>query len=111
MDRIEAYKNWVANLIDKYAGYQPINLNVDRQSIIDHAHGHYQLMSVGWKDNERIHNCVIHIDIINDKVWIQQDRTDVGVAEELVELGVPKEDIVLAFYPPYKRPYTGFGVN
>lgn len=111
MDRVEVYKAQVANLIQKYASYKPVNLAVDRQPIVDHVNGHYQLMSVGWKDNERIHNCVIHIDIIHDKIWIQQDTTDVGIAEELVELGIPKEDIVLAFYPPYKRPYTGFAVN
>jgi hypothetical protein len=29
----------------------------------------------------------------------------------LLARGVPKEDIVLAFHPPYKRPYTGFAVN
>jgi hypothetical protein len=33
------------------------------------------------------------------------------MANELVELGVPKEDIILAFHAPYKRPYTGFGVG
>ncbi|HFA48964.1 MAG TPA: XisI protein, partial [Bacteroidetes bacterium] len=26
----------------------------------------------------------------------------------LMEKGVPKEDIVLAFQSPFKRPYTGF---
>lgn len=36
--------------------------------------------------------------------------TDVDLAQELVELGVAKEDIVLGLQPPYKRPYTGFGV-
>jgi hypothetical protein len=44
-------------------------------------------------------------------VWIQHDATDVGIANELLARGVPKEDIVLAFHPPYKRPYTGFAVN
>jgi hypothetical protein len=33
-----------------------------------------------------------------------------GVANELVDLGVPKEDIVLAYQPPYKRAYTTFAV-
>lgn len=37
--------------------------------------------------------------------------TEVGVANELVELGVPKEDIVLAYHAPYQRKYTGFAVN
>jgi hypothetical protein len=33
------------------------------------------------------------------------------MANELVALGVPKEDIVLAFHAPYKRQYTGFAVG
>lgn len=111
MDRVEKYKNYVVDLISKYANYKPVNVDVDRQLIVDHEHGHYQLMSVGWKGKERIHNCVIHIDIANNKIWIQQDATDAGITDELLALGVPKEDIVLAFHPPYKRPYTGFAVN
>jgi hypothetical protein len=73
---------------------------------------HYQIIRTGWRDEEhRVYGCLMHIDIKNGKIWIQRDGTEVGTANELVEMGVPKEDIVLAFYPPYKRPYTGFGVN
>jgi len=36
--------------------------------------------------------------------------TEADLAQELVELGVPKEDIVLGLQPLYKRPYTGYGV-
>jgi len=25
-------------------------------------------------------------------------------------MGVPKEDIILGLHPPYKRPYTDYGV-
>ncbi|MGB3403955.1 MAG: element excision factor XisI family protein [Microcoleaceae cyanobacterium] len=32
------------------------------------------------------------------------------MGEELVLMGVPKEDIILGLHPPYKRPYTGYGV-
>jgi len=49
-------------------------------------------------------------DIREDKIWIQEDRTEAGVASELAEMGVPKDAIVLAFHAPYKRPYTGFAV-
>ena len=49
-------------------------------------------------------------DIRADKLWIQEDQTEAGLASELVEMGVPKEAIVLAFHAPYKRPYTGFAV-
>lgn len=39
-----------------------------------------------------------------------QNTTDIEVGEELVLMGVPKEDIILGLHPPYKRPYTGYGV-
>ena len=45
----------------------------------------------------------MHLDIIDGKIWIQHDGTEIGVANELVEMGVPKEDIVLAYHPLYKR--------
>ena len=44
---------------------------------------------------EGIYGPVLHLDIIDNKIWIQQDGTEVGIANELVELGVPKQDIIL----------------
>ncbi|NEO03241.1 MAG: XisI protein, partial [Moorea sp. SIO3I7] len=29
---------------------------------------------------------------------------------DLVEMGIPKDDIILGLHPSYKRPYTGYGV-
>ena len=62
------------------------------------------------RTHKRIHGNLLHIDIKNGKIWIQHDGIEEGIAKELLEMGVPKEDIVLAFYPPYKRPHTGFAV-
>lgn len=53
---------------------------------------------------------MIHIEIIDGKVWIQRDWTEEVVAGELVEAGIPKIDIVLGFKPPEIRPYTEFAV-
>ncbi|WP_416212683.1 element excision factor XisI family protein [Nostoc sp. DedQUE04] len=36
--------------------------------------------------------------------------TEMRVAQELVERGVPKDDIVLGFQSPEMREYTGYGV-
>lgn len=66
-------------------------------------------MRVGWKDSERTHQCVLHIDIKSDgKIWIQEDWTEVGIANELAKAGVPKSEIVLGFYAPYRRGDTEF---
>ncbi|HEW98574.1 MAG: hypothetical protein DRR16_07615 [Candidatus Parabeggiatoa sp. nov. 3] len=53
---------------------------------------------------------MIHVDIIEDKIWIQYDGTEEWIATDLVENGVPPETIVLGFRPPEVRPYTGFAV-
>jgi XisI protein len=57
-----------------------------------------------------VYHCFIHFDIQDDKIWIQRNMTEADLAQELLDLDVPKEDIVLGLHPPYKRPYTGYGV-
>ena len=54
---------------------------------------------------------LVHLDIIDGKFWIQFDGTNRPVADELVAVGVPKEDIVLAEKPADVRPLTGYGVG
>jgi len=53
----------------------------------------------------------MHLDIKKDKIWIQQNTTEVDLAEELIETGVPKQDIVIGFHTPKMRQLTGFGVE
>ena len=79
-------------------------------SFFDTTRDHYQLMSVGWNHLNRIYHTVLHFDIKDGKVWLQQNTTDSDVGQELIDLGVPREDIVLGLHPPYKRPYTDYGV-
>lgn len=112
MDRVSDYRTYVTDLINYYASIKPANGDFDMQAVTDRDHDHYQVMIVGWdRNNKRVHDCIIHIDIKDNKLWIQENTTDVDIANKLVERGVPKDDIVLAFHPPYKRPYTGFAVN
>ncbi len=67
-------------------------------------------MAKGWHDPRRIHGCLIHIDIINGKVWVQRDGTEHGIATELVAAGIPKDHIVLGFHPPEVRQHTEYAV-
>jgi hypothetical protein len=67
-------------------------------------------MNVGWEHFTRIYQTIIHIDIKDGKIWLQQNLTEQNPAEELVAMGVPREDIILGLQPPYKRQYTDYGV-
>ncbi len=111
MDRVEQYRTLVEQTMNKYARYKRADENVEVQLVLDKEHDHYRLSNVGWIDQKRIRWDTLHIDIKNGKIWIQHDGTERGIANDLVELGVPKQDIVLAFQAPYKRKYTDFAEN
>jgi hypothetical protein len=46
-----------------------------------------------------------------DKVWIQHDGTEEGIANDLVAEGIPKSHIILGFKSPEVRKYTKFAVS
>lgn len=109
MERLN-YRDLVKQLLTQYLSYQSSEDSIEMEAVFDEERGRYLLLHVGWQDEERIHGCPIHIDIKDDKIWVQRDFTEAGLAEELVELGVPKNDIVLAFRSPFVRQFTGFAV-
>jgi len=111
MANIEVYREYVQAILKKYESYQSENDPIASQIIFDTERDHYQLVHVGWRDWRRYYGCVVHIDIQDGKIWIQHDGTEIGVANELVDLGVPKQDIVLAFHAPYKRKFTDFAIG
>jgi hypothetical protein len=78
--------------------------------IIDPERNHYEVIHVGWDGVRRMHGCLVHIDIIDEKVWMQYDGTSSPVADVLLAAGMPREAIVLGFQPPELRQYTGFAV-
>ena len=110
MAGVDEYRTYVQELMHRYSSYKE-DKEVETQLIFDTERDHYQLLYTGWREEQRVYGCVMHMDIKNGKIWIQYDGTDFDLANELVAMGVPKKDIVLAFHPPYKRPYTEFGVN
>lgn len=110
MDKIEEYREIVKKIIYDYAQYKPSHGQIETEVIIDTQNGHYELMHIGWDGTRRVHGSVIHIDIIDDKVWIQYDGTSRPVADELVTAGIPKESIVLGFFPADERIYTEYAV-
>lgn len=110
-DKLTTYREQIEDILREYASHAYAHGDVQREVVIDPAHDHYELISVGWIGAERVHGCVLHVDIKNGKIWIQLDGTEEGVANRLVEAGVPKEDIVLGFHSPFKRQFTGFAVE
>ncbi len=101
MDKVTQYRQAIKALIERHAAFKPRGEEVERQTLFDTEHDHYQLLNVGWSKTRRIYHCVMHFDLKNDKVWIQHNSTEIELDEELIELGVAREDIVIGFIPAY----------
>ena len=80
------------------------------QIIFDDERGHYLVGEVGWDGTNRIDSIYIHIDLIGDKVWLQRNRTEIRIAEELAAAGIPRDHIVLGFKPQSVRQDTDYAV-
>jgi len=111
MTKVEGYRQLVQELLQTYSEIKASNEEVEAEAIFDPMRDRYQVVHVGWSNKRRVYGCILHLDIKNEKIWIQHDGTEGGIANELVERGVPKEDIVLAFQSPFKRQFTEFAVE
>ncbi|PZU91796.1 MAG: XisI protein [Pseudanabaena sp.] len=110
MDTITQYRQHIKTILSEHARLVWDN-RIKAETIFDTEQDRYQLIYIGWRNSKRVYGVVLHLDIIDNKIWIQQDGTEIGIANTLVELGVPKENIVLAFDPPNLRQYTDFAVS
>jgi len=110
MEKVKQYQQYILQVLQAYAALKPANIpDLENLVLTDEIRGQYQLVRVGWNGSKRVYHIVFHIEIKeNGKIWIQQDWTEQGVANELVEMGVPKSDIVLAYHAPSKRTAYGF---
>jgi len=111
MDTRSTYQSIIERVLNEYAQTPYAYGDVIRQTVFDRDGGHYLLMIVGRDGIRRVHGCLIHIDLVGEKIWIQRDGTEQGIANDLLAADVPKEQIVLAFRSLAMRQYTDFAVT
>lgn len=112
MDKVILYRQYIQELLTERAKLRCESDPIESETIFDTLSDRYQLVNVGWKDaSTRIYGCVLHVDIKDGKIWVQHDGTEDAIADQLVALGVPKQDIVLAYHAPHVRQYTEFAVG
>jgi hypothetical protein len=44
---------------------------MEEQLILDTERDHYQILTIGWEGTQRVYHPVFHLDIKNDKIWVQ----------------------------------------
>ena len=110
MDKMTNYQELIKRILTKHVNNFASQPEEAVQSFLvtDDAHGHYIWLDLGWTPEERVNRPIAQVRLSNGKIWIEEDYTEHGIAEELLDAGVPHEDIVLAFHAPELRQYTDF---
>ena len=97
MDKIKNYESAILSILSEYAKFRYSNIEAENQLVADKENYRYQLVTIGWDKGKFVHGCPMHFDIINGKIWIQQNMTEWDVGEMLAQRGVSKSDIVIGF--------------
>ena len=112
MDKLDLYCQLIQQSLEGRAKLRSKDDPVESQTIFARQSDPYLLINVGWKNsNTRIYGCVLHVDIRNGKIWVQHDGTENAIADQLVTLGVTKQDIILAYHALYVRQYTEYALG
>ena len=108
MDPLNDDRAIIRRILRPYADIRYAHGDIHNEVVFDDENARYLVMSHGRMGKKRVHGCLIHVEIVEGKIWIQRDGTEDGVADELVEAGIPKSRIVLGFWDPEARKLGDF---
>lgn len=113
MDKLNYYRELIKKILIEYnqLASQTPNSHVDSLLAFDENRDQYIWFQTGWRQKKRVRGITVHIQIKNDKIWVEEDWTEEGIANELLKLGVSSSDIVLGFHPPESRQFTEFAIT
>jgi hypothetical protein len=104
MEKLEKYKHIIREMLAEFAEPQ-----AGDQILADDHTLHYQLLRIGEDMNKNyFYRIRMHFFInSNQKIAILENRTEIELADYLMEKGVPKSDILPAFLPEQARHLMG----
>jgi hypothetical protein len=108
MDKLTFQRQLILTILSEYAEYLSGDPNSEPLLVVDDRHDHFLILFSGWNGNQRELKIHVYVRLRNGKFWIEEDGTEFGIARRLLEGGVPKSEIVLAFQTPAERLHTEF---
>ncbi len=113
MDKIIFHREAVKKVLSRYKEVvsRAAKTEIENLFVFDDSSDNYTWLRFGWTNNGRLESITTFIRLLNDKIYIEEDLTENGIANELIDLGVSQKDIVLAFQQPEMRQLTEFALS
>ena len=110
MVKVKKYQKIILDILKDYEKIRYSNINAENRLIADKENHRYQVVTIGWDGRKFVHDCPMHFDIIDGKIWVQRNMTEVDLERIFRENGVPNTDIVIGFLSPKMREYSDYAV-
>ena len=110
MDRTDTYSTIVKRVLSETHEFITSHSrdSLELWPAFDDVNKQYLLLSAGWEDGVRHNGTTLYLRVQSGKIYIEEDWIEGGIVPRLLESGVPKQDIVLAWQPPSMRRHTEF---
>jgi hypothetical protein len=109
MYRLNHYRQCIRDFLNRYSQLRQES-GVENQIIFDIERDHYLLLKAGWNGDQRIYYPVLHFDIKDDKIWVQENTTDIEINKDLEDMGISKKEIVVGFHHPLMREHSDYAI-
>lgn len=83
--------------VSKYAGTRGRGLNALLFSILDDEHQVYTVTVVDYPTRRQVAGVVVLARVADDQIVIEEDATDSPLVDALLQKGIPREKIILAY--------------
>ena len=83
MDKLAQYQEIITKILTEYAQLPYAHGELQRELVIDAEKTHFLLLTLGWDNKRRVHGCLVHIDILDSKIWIQSYTFVASLVAEL----------------------------
>ena len=110
MDRTDTYSAIVKRVLSETREFITASSrdSLELWPAFDDENKQYLLLSAGWENGVRHNGATLYLRVQNGKIYVEEDWLEGGIVPSLLENGVPKRDIVLAWQSPEMRPDTEF---
>ncbi|HSK72043.1 MAG TPA: element excision factor XisI family protein [Pyrinomonadaceae bacterium] len=104
-NQIENYRQILQQTVNRHAQFQPANGQIETRAVCDRETNEFLVVDSGWNEKgRRIYDVILHFRLQDGTVYVERDNTDAEVVRDLLEAGIEKDNIILAYNSlPYQR--------
>jgi XisI protein len=87
----------IKEVLSDYARLCPSHGEIRLDVVFDEEHDRYALMQTGWSGGRRVRGNLIYTTIESNQIQIEYDGMEKGITDDLIDRGVPSNQIIHAF--------------